>query len=340
MRVLIVGVPETAGYALYGLLDALSAVGRGWETLVRSEKQREIFDVGVVSPEQAPFVCGNGIPIRPDVVVSEEPDAEIVIVPALWLGPDDSIRGRYPELVGWIRDRYADGAHLYSACSGSLMLAETGLLDGRPATSHWGFREIFRKDYPRVEFDSVSTLVYADPVGRIVTAGGATAWNDLAIHIIARHAGVEEALRITKLFLLKWHTEGQQPFESLDRPMAHSDLAVRSAEEWLSDHFAEPDALRTLVGLSNLSERTLKRRFRAATGRSLIEQIQNLRIEQAKRLLERGDLPVEEISIACGYSDPSFFRRLFKRLTGLNPGRYRKMFEPVTRQFEAPAAIE
>lgn len=329
IKVLIVAVKETAGSALYGMVDVLLATGNIWETLVRSETARKLFNVRIVSPEKHPFTCGNQIPVHPACCVADDPDADMIILPELWLGPDDEIKGRYPELMEWLRRRYRQGTSLYSACSGAVMLAESGLLDGCPATSHWGYRDLFGKQYPKVRFQPEPNLVFADPTGRIVTAGGTSSWHDLAIHIIARHAGTGEALRIAKVYLLKWHGEGQLPYASLVRSAPHADSKVRQCEEWLKQHFRDHDAIGQLVAHAGIPERTLKRRFKAATGNSLIEYLQNLRIEEAKRLLEAGQMPVDVVSIEAGYEDASFFRRLFKRLTGLSPGQYRRLFQPV-----------
>ena len=164
--VLIVAVPETAGSALYGMLDVLSAAGNIWQTLTRTDAAQTLFRVGIVSPDGSPFTCGNGIPVTPGCSVADDPPASIVILPELWLGPDEPMHGRYPTLTEWIRRRYREGATLYSACSGAVMLAETGLLDGCNATSHWGYQDLFRKSYPKVHFDPAPNLVYADPAGR------------------------------------------------------------------------------------------------------------------------------------------------------------------------------
>lgn len=226
------------------------------------------------------------------------------------------------------------GAMLYSACSGAVMLAETGLLDGREATSHWGYQDLFRTRYPKVRFHPEPNLVFADTAGRIVTAGGTTSWHDLALHIISRHASPGEALRIAKVYLLKWHGEGQLPYATLVRRTPHADAVVRKCEQWLNDHFQAGEAIKQAVALSGIPERTLKRRFKAATGAALIDYLQNLRVEAAKRVLEDSQRPVEEISAEVGYEDPSFFRRLFKRRTGLTPTQYRRMFQPVAKAFE------
>ncbi|WP_409525208.1 GlxA family transcriptional regulator [Nitrincola sp. MINF-07-Sa-05] len=331
LQVLIVAVPETAGSALYGMIDVLAAAGNIWQTLVGTEPASRLFEPLIVSPSREPFRCGHAIPVMPDLSVEDDPSAEIIILPEIWLGPDEQISGRYTALIEWVRRRYRAGATLYSACSGALMLAETGLLDGCEATSHWGYENLFRQCYPKVRFRPETNLAFADPAGRIVTAGGTTSWHDLALHIIARHASPGEALRIAKVYLLKWHDEGQLPFATLVRRSPHADAVVKSCEAWLSDHFREADALEKAVQQAAIPERTLKRRFKAATGTTLIERLQNIRIEQAKQLLETTSLPVDEISSEAGYEDASFFRRLFKRRTGLSPSQYRRMFQPISR---------
>jgi transcriptional regulator GlxA family with amidase domain len=230
-------------------------------------------------------------------------------------------------LIKWIQTSYINGAALYSACSGSILLAETGLLDGRQATSHWGYQDLFRVNYPNVKFNPTPNLVYADRSGRIVTAGGTTSWHDLALHIIARHASPGDALQIAKVYLLKTHPEGQLPYAGLIKHAPHADSVVKNIENWLELNFREIDAIKKVVASSTVPERSLKRRFKTATGSTLIEYIQNLRIEEAKRMLENTESSVDDISDEVGYLDCSFFRRLFKRLTGLTPSSYRRMFQ-------------
>jgi transcriptional regulator GlxA family with amidase domain len=328
VETLVVAVADTAGSALYGMVDVLSAAGSVWQTLLRAPEDPQ-FRVRVVSPSRAPFKCGYGIPVEPAVAVDDDPSADIVIVPELWLGPDDDPRDRYPSLIDWLKRRYAAGAHLYSACSGALLLAATGLLDGCDATSHWGYQDVFRRRYPQIRFKPEPNLCFADAGGRIVTAGGTTSWHDLALHIIARHASPGEALRIAKVYLMKWHDEGQLPYAPLIRPQPHADGLVKACEAWLTQHFRESAAVARAVGEAAIPERTLKRRFKAATGLSLMDYVQNLRIEEAKRLLESSDRAVDDISYDVGYDDASFFRRLFRRRTGVAPAQYRRAFQRI-----------
>ena len=325
---LVVAVTETAGSALYGMIDVLTASGNLWQQLVGAEPVQRLIEPRIVSPMPEPFQCGNGIPVTPHLDIADDPSPDVVILPELWLAPDEDMKGRYPELMDWIRRKYCEGATLYSACSGSIMLAETGLLNGREATSHWAYTELFRKSYPEVRFSPEPNLAFADPAARIVTAGGTTSWHDLAIHIISRYCSPGEALRIAKVYLVKWHGEGQLPYTALVRRSPHADSVVRAAEEWLAKNYRRHDTLRGVVSTSRIPERTLKRRFKVATGSTLIDYVQNLRIEEAKRQLETAKTAFDEISSDVGYENPGFFRALFKRRTGLTPGQYRRMFRP------------
>ena len=326
----IIALPETAGSALYGMVDVLAATGTLWRQLVDGDPGHSLIRPRIVSLSRKAFRCGNGIPVSPDLCIDEASEADIIILPELWLAPSDDMRKRYPKVKDWILQHYRNGGTIYSACSGSVLLAATGLLNGREATSHWGYADLFRKSFPEVRFNAAPNLVFADPTGRIVTAGGTTSWHDLAIHIISRHCSPGEALRIAKVYLLKWHGEGQLPYASLVRHQPHADSVVRRAENWLSKNFREPHAVAAVVAAIALPERSLKRRFRTATGSTLIESVQNLRIEEAKRLLEVENISSDDIAGAVGYENAAFFRRLFKRCTGLTPGQYRRMFRPMS----------
>ncbi|MBD3633646.1 MAG: helix-turn-helix domain-containing protein [Methylophaga sp.] len=330
LQVFIVAIPETAGSALYGLKDVLMATGNIWQTLSRNEVQTAPFAVSIISPSRKEFFCGNHIPILADEDFHQPAKTpDIIILPEIWLGPDEPFTGRYPALIEWIKQQHDAGVYIYSACSGGVMLAETGLLDNCEATSHWGYQDLFSKHYPKVRFKPEPNLLIADTDGKIVTAGGTTSWHDLAIYIISKHVSPAEAVRIAQVYLLKWHDEGQLPYHSLMRNNPHNDHLVAECEEALKHHYRERHALQLILDQANIPARTFKRRFKKATGTTLIEYLQNIRIEAAKRQLEQTQLPVDEISFDIGYEDASFFRRLFKRRTGLSPSQYRRMFKPI-----------
>lgn len=327
---LILALPETAGSALYGMVDVLSATGTLWQELVGDDPGHTLIQPRIVSPSRRSFRCGNGIPVSPEFAIGEAERPDMVIVPELWLSPSDDMQGRYEQVKDWLRQCHREGSMIYSACSGSVLLASAGLLDGRDATSHWGYEDLFRRRFPKVRFNPAPNLVVADRTGRIVTAGGTTSWHDLAIHIISRHCSPGEALRIAKIYLLKWHSEGQLPYASLVRRQPHADSVVRKAESWLAENFRTDHAVAAVVEHCGIPERSLKRRFTTATGSTLIAYVQNLRIEEAKRLLEVSRHAADDVAPLVGYENPAFFRRLFKRSTGLTPGAYRRMFQPIT----------
>lgn len=329
IETLVLALPETAGAALYGLVDVLTSAGLIWARMMRSESSLLPFNVRIVSTGARTFRCGNGVPVTPAVAIRDDPPADIIIIPQLWLGPDEHLHGRYADVTAWIRKRFEKGAFVYSVCSAALLLAETGLLDGRPATSHWGYQQLFERRYPQIHFRLGPSLCFAVPSGRLVTAGGSTAWHDLALHVISRHVNAAEALRIAKIYLIRMHEEGQLPYGSLVKPLPHADAVVRACEKWLARHYRESGPVAGVVRQARVAERTLKRRFKAATGSSLIDYVQGLRVEEAKRLLEFSRRSVEDISADVGYEDASYFRRLFNRSTGLTPQRYRRMFQPV-----------
>ena len=215
---------------------------------------------------------------------------------------------------------------LCSACSGIFLLAETGLFDGKDATVHFGYAAAFTALYPAVTIHPERVLVISGLREELVCSGASTTWHDLALYLIARHAGATTAQELARLFALQWHQDGLTPFIVFEGKRDHGDGEILSAQEWLSRHFSVAHPIDAVIKRSKLAERTFKRRFAGATGITPIDYVQRLRIEDAKRRLERTDAPVDEISWRVGYEDAAFFRRLFKRTTGMAPGAYRKRF--------------
>ena len=333
----LVAVPETAAYALYGAREVFASVGVAWAQLTGGNDDRPWFDVQVIAADGAPYRAAFGVPVAPDASFADASASELVLIPDLAADPLADPRGRWGEACEWVRARHAAGATVCAICSGGLILAESGLLDGLPATTHWGFRETFRQFYPAVDLRIERTLLPAGPDARLITTGGAAAWEDLALYLIARFCGPEEAVRTAKVFLFGDRSGGQLPFTLLHRPREHGDPAVAEAQVWLASNYACRGPVAGMAARAGLPERTFSRRFRKATGLSPIEYVQALRIEEAKQLLERSGLGVDMVAAQIGYEDPVHFRRVFRRLVGESPSAYRRRFRPIVRESGAVA---
>ena len=234
---------------------------------------------------------------------------------------------RHAGLVAWLRTMHERGAILCSACSGVFLLAETGLLDGQDITVHFGYAREFAATFPAVAIHPEKALVVSGRREELVSSGASTSWHDLVLYLIARFAGSTAAQSAARAFALQWHQDGLAPYVVFEGRHDHGDREVLAAQEWLSRHFAVASPVEEMVKRSRLAASTFKRRFANATGLTPIAYVQRLRIEDAKRRLERTAVSVDEVGWQVGYEEPAFFRRLFKRTTGLSPAVYRRRFQ-------------
>ena len=325
LHVSIVVLPESMMSPVSGIYEVLAALHHfaRYDAAIPSEAR---FRPEIVAPKPDLPSIATELSLRVQRTIAEVERTDIVIVPSMLVIDDVWKSGRYGELVAWIARMHAQGAELCSACSGIFLLAETMLWKNREATVHWGYATSFEKTHPQVKLRLQEALVISGDRGELVSSGASTAWHDLVLFLIARHVGPTAAQAIARFLLMQWHADGQGPYVVFSPPTNHGDALVSELQLWLEDNYAAPAAVEGLVKQSGLPERTLKRRFSRATGLAPLAYIQRLRIEEAKRRLERTDLPIDEISWTVGYEEPAFFRRLFKRITDITPGEYRRKF--------------
>src|SRR5918993_203255 len=325
LHVSLLAIPEAVVSTLSGIFDVMNA----FAILPPSgdaPSHASPFRVEIVGLLPGPLELASRIPVTVQRSVADLDATDIIIVPSVLLGPEGWRTGRHPELVDWLRAMHARGALLCSACSGIFLLAETGLFDGMDATVHYGYARAFAAAYPEVPIHPERVLVISGKREELITSGASMTWHDLVLYLIARHAGATAAQAVARYFALQWHQDGLAPYIVFEGRKDHGDLAVQAAQDWVAGHFSVANPLEEMIRRSGLSERTFKRRFTSATGLSPIAYVQRLRIEDAKRRLERTEASVDEISWQVGYEEPAFFRRLFKRVTGLAPGGYRRRF--------------
>jgi transcriptional regulator GlxA family with amidase domain len=328
--------PECDPSIIYGVFDTLWFAGIEWVNGVTSGEH--LFEPRIVTAEPGAIRLYTGVSIVSQATIDEVASTDVVFVPNVIVNSADDLRNLDRRLLDWIVRMHANGAQLYAACGGSLVLAEAGLLEGEQATTHWCYVPLFRQQYPNVDLHEDRILVQAGRGQTILCSGGASSWQDLALLLTAKYGGTDEAIRLSKFFLYQWHREGQLPFASMIANRAHGDAAIERCQTWLAQNYERADIVAELVQHSGLPKRTFDRRFRSATGYSPLAYVQALRIEEAKHLLETGSQPIEEIAQEVGYADLASFRRLFRRQAGMSPGDYRRKLQlpDYVRQLATP----
>ncbi|WP_334189323.1 GlxA family transcriptional regulator [Noviherbaspirillum sp.] len=334
VRIAILAMPETSASVVYGMYDMFMSAGRDWAQIVEGRAGVVAMVPQVVSCHGDSFVAGNNVRITPDTSLAACMDADVICVPELMVPPGTPLDGRFLEEIACLRACHAAGKILATACSGAILLAEAGLLDGCEATTHWAYCDLMARRYPNVKVRMQRALVASGEGQRLIMAGGGTSWLDLALYLIARLAGVEVAMQTARVNLVDWNNIGQQPFASLARTGQVEDAAIARCQTWIADHYAEPSPVAALIQYSGIPERSFKRRFEQATGMSPLEYVHTLRLEEAKQMLEAGNEPVEAIVNQVGYEDAGFFGRLFRRHVNLTPAQYRKRFGGMRRAIQ------
>jgi transcriptional regulator GlxA family with amidase domain len=325
-QISVIAIPDVAVSTLAGMLDVL----RCFEILSIFESSVSVedpFELEIVGENVGLLKTVNGLPVPVDRAMRDIETTDIIIIPSLLMTGLNWTKGRYPEVVSWMETMHERGAMVFSACSGTLLLAETGLLDHHTATLHWPFAKTFKENFPAVNLDLEKVLVTAGERDEIIMSGATTSWHDLVLNLVARYAGAAATQAIARHMLLEWHTDSQAPYMSFYPSRDHDDAIVHAAQEWLDSNFWVASPLAKMAARSGVSDRSFKRRFGKATGLTPIIYVQSLRIEEAKRRLERTSDQIDVISREVGYEDPAFFRRLFKRVTTITPGAYRRKFK-------------
>lgn len=249
--------------------------------------------------------------------------AGTIVIPG-WEGVDAPV----PQaILDALRRAHARGARLLSICSGAFVLAATGLLDGKRATTHWRYAEALRRRYPRVRVDA--NVLYVDE-GSILTSAGSAAGLDLCLHLVRRDYGPMIANQVARRLVIAPHRDGGQA-QFLERPVEHRDgPRQRESLAWLLDRvrrrLGEPWRIGKLARLAAMSERTFMRRFHAVTGLSPADWITRARVDRARELLETTTLPLDHIAERCGLGTPTTLRHHFRKKVGVSPAQYRRRF--------------
>lgn len=304
VRIAVLAYPGAQRASVHGLVDLFETAAR---LAAASPVALPDLQVQTFSPEECRGRRGSGL-------------AAAILPPRL---TGTITKEEAAPLLPWLRARHREGTSLCSVCAGAFLLASTGLLDGRKATTHWALAGAFAAAYPRVRLDADRMLI---DEGDVMTAGGVMAWIDLGLRLVERFLTPALMLQTARMFLVDPPGREQSPYAPHTPATAHGDGAVLRAQHWLTERYAGEISMPRLAAASGLGERTLLRRFKAATGDTPTLYLQRLRVGRARELLELSSKPVDDVAWQVGYGDPGAFRKVFQRVVGITPGEYRRRF--------------
>jgi transcriptional regulator GlxA family with amidase domain len=261
--------------------------------------------------------------VRGSKTIGDQKKYDLVIIPAMNFELVEKVLKDEKKMIEWIRQQYNAGSEVASVCLGTFLLAAAGILDGRRATTHWMGVPLFRKLYPQVKLEDDKVII---DEGRIYSCGAAFSFTSLMIYLIEKFCGRELALAASKVMMIQVHDSGQNSFAIFDLQRSHADKGIREVQEFIEQNYCDELYVKKLANKFNISNRTLIRRFTEATGNTPLEYIQHVRVEAAKRLLEKGKVGIEQVCVKSGYEDFNFFCEIFRRNTGLSPQAYRRRY--------------
>jgi transcriptional regulator GlxA family with amidase domain len=254
---------------------------------------------------------------------------DLIIIPPMDFKRIDQVLKRETALIKWLREQYVKGAELASICVGSFLLAATGLLTEKRATTNWLFADQFRLHFPDVDLDVDKVIV---DQGRLHSCGGGFCFTSFMIYLIEKFCGHQESIIASKIMMINVHDQTQSSFSMFRFQHAHSDKAIAATQEYIEKNYSKPLTLENLAGRSNMSVRHFIRRFEWVTGNTPLQYQQLLRVEAAKKMLEVKDNSeaISQVSADCGYEDKDYFCKIFKRHVGMTPRAYREKFGRTT----------
>ncbi|MPR33905.1 GlxA family transcriptional regulator [Salmonirosea aquatica] len=281
-----------------------------------------IFEVQLVGATRDVHYQNGLFSVHTDRLLHEVNRTDLVIIPALFGDMKSAIR-KNDVLIDWIVEQYAKGAEVASLCVGAFLLASTGLLDGKRCSTHWAFASEFRELFPEVELVDGSIITEEH---NLYSSGGANSYWNLLLYLVEKYTDRDTAILASKYFAIDIDRDSQSAFMLFKGQKDHDDAEVLRAQEFIEENYCEKIAVDDLAERVAVGRRSFERRFRKATHHSVVDYIQRVKIEAAKRSFERSRKNISEVMFDVGYTDTKAFRELFKKITGLTPIEYRNKY--------------
>ncbi|PVW16416.1 GlxA family transcriptional regulator [Marixanthomonas spongiae] len=277
-----------------------------------------LFTIQLVGLETETTQSHGLFTVNPEVLIDQVTKTDLIIIPAIHGDFQQNLKNN-TEFLPWIVKQYKQGAEVVSLCVASFFLASTGLLDGKSCSTHWQFANEFREQFPKANLMDDRILTEADG---IYTSGGAYSFTNLIIYLIEKHAGRDTAVMAAKGFMVDIDRSSQSPFMIFSGQKAHDDAMVLKAQEQIEQHYQDKITVDELCDQLAISRRTFERRFKKATANTVVEYMQRVKVEAAKKELEMGRKTVNEVMYHVGYADPKAFRDVFRKVTAMTPAAY------------------
>lgn len=302
------------------ILDVFDTVNHHYEEIGRAPLfQINLIRNTTISKEGTTFEKYNALSL------SESGPQNLILIPAFGTSDLNTAIQENLEFLPWLQQQYKKGAELASFCTGAFLLAATGLLNGKIATTHVNASPAFASCFPDVYF-TPEKVVTADQ--GIYTSGGSTSSFHLMLMLIHNYCSRDTAIHIAKIFSIDMNREQQSHFGTFHPVRDHGDELVAKTQLCIENAYKESVTIEDILQQIPSSRRNIVRRFKQATGNTLIEYLQKTRIEAAKKLLEQTNLSILEVMLDSGYNDLKTFRQLFKKNSGMTPKDYRDKFKP------------
>ncbi len=281
-----------------------------------------LFDVELVGMKKEVKLNNGMFSVHTDRQLKDVEKTDLVFIPALF-GDMSSAVAKNKAAVTWIVEQYNQGAEVASLCVGAFLLASTGLLNGKKCSTHWGFQNEFREMYPDVEVVEGNIVTEEK---RLYSSGGASSYWNLLLYLVEKYTNRETAVLASKYFAIDINRDSQAAFAMFKGQKDHKDKDILKAQEYIEKNIHEKISTDELAKIAATGRRTFERRFKQATNNSVLEYIQRIKIEAAKRQFESSRKNINEVMYDVGYTDTKAFRDLFKKLTGLTPIEYRNKY--------------
>ena len=311
---------ETAmSVSVMGPNDIFSQAGFTYNYLMGFDPE-PFFDVKIASLDGKPVKFFNNAKVIPHCGVEDVGATDLLIIPSFL---DFDALTMAAEAAAWVKEQYYKGATIGAICGGTFLLAQTGLLDGKTATTHWGFVHDFKRRYPQVKLQPEKLIT---DEGNLLCSGGCNSYIDLSVYLIERFCGRNVALQCSKTMLHDFARTTQAPYIVFQQNRDHSDTQILAVQKQIEEKYSNRFNSEQLAREFGMSRRTFERRFKKATGHTPVFYLQLVRVEAAKQMLETDYRSFDEIAYKVGYEDSSFFRKVFIKHTGLSPSEYKAKF--------------